>query len=307
MKIRRFLGALCFTVALLVLAGSASAGNALILNVPDWDQPDDYAPVGGMVVGDAPSWCSPTSGANLMGYWEDQRGYNGLTDGMAWGAVPNSPAFPNPANGQWMQNNWHDCTIEMGFFMDSGTWATRAVNPGVWPPGAGWTQLNNIGPGAATFAGWKGYPNIPFSKDQWLAPLNQAQAQAIWNAYVADIDAGEPVLCSFDVWVTPGVVGAVVVNEQTVAQHDFAEGTSPHTVVGVGYLDANTAALGDEWFITQDNKPWTGPYVAVPYNWPQTEWRQNDYVAIPEPASAMLLVIALPALIRRRRSSQCGN
>jgi len=301
MKLARAIGWFCCGLALLVQAGSASAGNALILNVPDWDQPDDYAPVGGMVVGDAPSWCSPTSGANLMGYWEDQKGYNGLTDGSVFGA---SPAFPTPANAGWQQNNWHDCTIEMGFFMDSGTWASRAVNPGVWPPGAGWTQLINIGPGAATFAGWKGYPNIPFSKDVWPGPpptFTQAMAQTFWNRYVADIDASEPVLCSFDVWVTPGVVGAVVVNEQTVAKHDFAQGTSPHTVVGVGYLDANTALLGDEWFITQDNKTWTGQYVAVPFNWQQTEWRQNDYVAIPEPATMSLLAFGVCVPLLRKR------
>jgi len=303
MNDRSLLRWLCCTLAVLVSAGAALGGNTLILNVPDWDQPNDYAPTGGLVVGDAPQWCSPVAGANLIGYWEDQKNCPGLADGLAWSAIPNSPVFPNPANAGWNQGCWHDCTIEMGFYMDTGTWATAGKNGnGVWPAGQGVTALNNIGPGVIALAIAAGYAPPAPTKDVWAPAWVQANYQAMWNNYTAEIDAGRPVLCSFDIWITPPIVGSPTVNGQTVDKYNFNVGTAPHTVTGVGYLDANTAALGDEWFIAQDNWPSTGQYVAVPLNWnANTQWRQNDYITIPEPVTLLLLGVGGTLLIRRRR------
>jgi hypothetical protein len=75
----------------LVPTGHAAESSNLILNVPDWNQPDDgywdnegiyhqYTDKNGNQVLGYPAWCSPTAGANIMGYWEDVKGCTGLAD-----------------------------------------------------------------------------------------------------------------------------------------------------------------------------------------------------------------------------------
>ena len=286
---------LAFVVVGVLLGWSASVAVAdkVMTNVPDWNQPNAYAPItAGLNNNDAPKWCSPTAGANLMGYWEDQRACAGLTDGQAFAA---SPAFPNPPNNsppqgdEWKQSLWHDGMIEMGWHMNTGGWQAMMPNPS-WPVGAGITNFNNIGPGAATYAAaaWNdpggvltktAYPNATATKDTVLG-------QAMWTNYKAEIDANRPVLVTFKVWVDTAIPGGTqVVDGQTVEMYppDML-GSEPHTVVGVGYHDPTPAQPwnGDEEMVTQDGWSTTGLYVMVPVVPTAPHPARNTEAATPE-------------------------
>jgi len=321
------------SVVVCALAVSTAAGNSLILNVPDWNQPASYNPPGG---GTYPNWCVPTSAGNVMGYWEDVKGKTGLADQSAYPAnpvPPVNPPFNYPANaGTWKQGLFIDGAAELGWFLDTDGWRTAA---GPFPPtspplGIGGTALGAINPQVTAYA-----------QSAWADPggLNKAAYQAsittdtwgnvtlanMWNTYQAEIDAGRPVLCSFGLLVIPDPNGQTgqqwAVNGQNVFEYAWNPSGMPHTVVGVGYIDLNPAGvnINDDWFITQDTWGTTTRYVAVPVLDPQngagnppfgpTDWRQNDYVtigqgidiAIPEPASAVLVLLAMPAVAARLR------
>ncbi len=285
----------CFVFVIVIVIAltisSAAFADKVITGVPDWNQPDSYASsTAGMSAGDYPDWCSPTSGASLMGYWEDVKGFTGLADGMVFSASPTYPAN----NGTWQQGKWHDGTIEMGWYMDTGKWQSMS-RP--FPPGVGATTTSDIGPGVVAYASDAGY-TATTSFDVWDGTM--PSVAAMWSNYLVNIDSDLPVLCSFEPWVGT-LIGSVIVDGQSVDKYNFADtGTLGHTVVGVGYIDPDPSALhGDEFFITQDNWGTTVQYVAVPVN--NLNWRQNDYVSIPEPFTLVLLTAGIPLLIKRKR------
>lgn len=203
-------------------------GDRLILGVPDWNQPSDYGIAG------YPDWCAPTAAANLVGYWEDRLGLRGAADGQI---APNSPAYPdNPQT--WMQGLYHDGTIELGWFMNTGDWLGHN---GPFPPHSGGTMyepVDSVGYGVISYAreAWTdpgasekvAFENASFSSDRVLG-------QAMWADYTAEIHAGRPVLCAFATWVG-AAEGTTNVHGQTVHLYAFADG-GPHAVCGVGYID----------------------------------------------------------------------
>ncbi|KPK86227.1 MAG: hypothetical protein AMJ81_01915 [Phycisphaerae bacterium SM23_33] len=283
---------------------SAGAADKVMINVPDWNQPDNYAAATpGLNVGDCPQWCSPTAAADLMGYWDDVKGCAGLTDGQ-----PPS-AFPNPANQVpcWQQNLWHDGTVELGWFMNTGLWQGMGPPP-MFPPKAGVTGLGAIGPGAVAYAigAWNdpngavkvAFPNANNSLD------NAFNAQ-MWANYKADIDANKPVLVSFEYWLDvsdPGAMGTKIVDGQVVEIWPLNPLGTGHTVCGVGYVDPTPNQwIGDEEMVVQDNWSATGQYVLAPI-WAQVGWwQQNDYIFVPEPMTLGLLLAGGMVLIRRRK------
>lgn len=296
---------------ILLLAVSARA-DSLILQVPDWNQPNpvEYpgnnlpAPIGGV---DAyPGWCSPTAGGNIMGYWEDVRGCFGLTDRKAF---PQTTAYPGTL-ATWEQGLYHDGIIEMGWQMDTGGWRTLG---GPFPPYSPNTLLVNILPGLLSYAKGSWTDNdvpVPGSGGTGIVKIPYLQATgftentafvglaAMWASYVNNIDAQHPVEVSFDRWVNADLNIDVTVNGQTVHKYSWGNPLSEgHSVVGVGYLDLTPQVFnGDEWFICQDGWGTTPQYVAVTVV--QGIWQQNDYItAIPEPSATALLVMGVVMMI----------
>ena len=316
MNIRRLSFAVIAIVA--ACAGQVSGGpvpinNApvlgnLILQVPDWNQPSAYG------INGYNGWCSPTAGANLMGYWNDVKGCAGLTDGQAF---PLTPAYPATA-GTWQQGLWHDGTVEMGWMMNTGPWQTM-VPASTFPPNTGGgTFLVDILPGLLSFAqgSWTdnsygaspgtgivktGFANSTGYTDNIVA-IGLGQ---MWAHYKAEIDAARAVECSFEQWVDDDSPGAVVTIEgftQPITKYQWGP-SDAHSVVGVGYIDLTAGFQNngmDEWFVCQDGWQTTVQYVAVPLD---NIWMQNDYVtvAVPEPATLSLLALGGLAMLRRKR------
>jgi len=123
----------------LLAAAAAFAQPILINNVPDWNQPANYLPpVDNFAqppdpppaVGGVANWCVPTAAANIMGWFEDVGGIAGLADGLVFpnplppNTYPNLDTDAGAADGlpDFQQNQWHDGTIEMGYYMDTQDW-----------------------------------------------------------------------------------------------------------------------------------------------------------------------------------------
>lgn len=313
MKNKRIITIMVVGILLAWSVPNASA-NALILNVPDWNQPASYgAPAG------YGGWCSPTAGSNIMGYWEDVKGCPGLTDQLA---MPATLPLGYPATpGTWQQGLWIDGSIEMGWHMDTGGWRTAG---GPFPPAVWGTDLLTIGPGLGLYAnaGYvdvgtgivkMAYPQVSIGKHTTdvrdpvnLVPAGIAGWNIMWPAYTAEINAGRPVECSFTSWVDTmiPVLPWDIITFPGVTIEEYAWKTGdPHSVVGVGYYDLTPDTFdndGSEYFICQDGWGSTGQYVRVPVD---AHWLQNDYVHdVPEPATMSLLVLGgIGLFIRRKR------
>jgi autotransporter-associated beta strand protein len=276
--------------------GQANPGN-LILNVPDWNQPSAYG------VSGYSQWCSPTAGANVMGYWEDVLGKVGLTDRQAFSS---SPSYPGTTL-TYQQGLWHDGMIEMGWMMDTDKWQSMAP-PLTFPPSSqAGTLISNIAAGLLSYAtsSWTdnnyappgGTPSqgtgivkasctsLTTSTDnvtqitQSVPTLTWAQ---MWNNYTVEIKAGRPVVVSFTMWVNDkGDTTDWSIDNftQIIKSYEgFPEDPTGHSVVGVGYIDITPGFQNngtDEWFVCQDGWDSTAPYVAFPLD---SRWSQNDYV-----------------------------
>lgn len=295
----------------ILLAMSAPApADMLILQVPDWNQPNpaaypaDNLPGQLLGVDGYPDWCSPTAGGNIMGYWEDVKGAVGLADRQAFGATPNYPG----TQGTWEQGLYHDGIVEMGWWMDTGGWRTWG-NP--FPPyRKGGTQLGSILNGLLSYAmgswtdndfpppgaGGSGIVKAPYLQTAGFTQnAGNVGLAAMWLTYVNNVDAGQPVEVSFDRWVNADLNADVTVNGQTVHKYSWGNPLSEgHSVVGAGYLDLTPQSFdGDEWFICQDGWGTTPQYVAVPVD---AKWTQNDYItAVPEPSGTVLLGLSAAA------------
>lgn len=129
------------------LSTQATTAYRLIAGVPDWNQ----------FWGSYGCWsgCSPTSGAIIMGYW-DNNGYGNLIAGSDWQGAVNT------------------MRTEMGTYCGQD--------------GTGWTQINNISAGMVNYASAKGYT---FASELWCSDCGVAASYANFQG---EIDASRPLL-----------------------------------------------------------------------------------------------------------------
>jgi hypothetical protein len=125
----------------------ATTSYALINGVPDWDQ----------FQGDYGCWsgCSPTSGVNVLGYW-DNNGYGNLIAGSDWQGAINAM---REAMGTY-------CGLD----------------------GTGWTYISNISSGIVNYTQARGYP---FSSELWCT---DCATTPTYQNYRSEIDASRPVV-----------------------------------------------------------------------------------------------------------------
>jgi hypothetical protein len=277
--------------------------------MPDWQQPNAPLPFGNLP--GYSNWCSPTAVANAFGWWEDAKGAVGLTDRKLFPATNTAPPAGSPLVAyQWNERLWQDGTVELGWYMDTGQWASGATG---FPNVLG-TLSPAIGPGGVTYAqtAWNDmdgitpvnkltFPNASVSTYSFNDPL--WTPLKTWNDYKSGIDSGLPVVVSWETWVNPDTERLL---EGDIYTYGWADVSGlGHTTTGIGYIDPNPNLLGDEWIIVHDDWSTTQENVAMPLwlnpgvNW-STYWRQDDLFLIPEPATIMLLGLG-GLLLRRKR------
>ncbi len=253
----------------------------LIVDVPDTNQP----PTSG-----APNYCAPMAMVNILGYWDVVMG-----DANAY----NLTAFLQPANLNTVADY-------VGWFMDTNNAGSSARgNPPPNPAHAGTYNLD-IQPGAVDFVRWDAAhlflvppppaPALPAGKlgYDWTVTYDNA---AGFNLYKAEIDAGRPLVVSFDYWnpvstginVTDPETGATInvfawgdpTTSSTYPNPDetWSYGDIGHAVTGVGYIlnwdpdvagpltPANYVIVHDNWSTTPEN-------VAIPW----AHWNSSDTV-----------------------------
>jgi len=156
--------------------------------------------------------CSPTSGGMLVGYYDALPGYGNLiADSTAA-----DPAFPNNIIHT---NDGVDNSI--GDFMDT-TWVAGGTSDPKIASGIEayieWDDPTTAINESLAATAWNEYTHDP----EYMAP-GYVAGEFTWADYVAEIDAGYPMLLS---WGTPNGSG--------------------HTTIGIGYDDNDTTDLLDD-------------------------------------------------------------
>ncbi|MFQ5428768.1 MAG: hypothetical protein ACE5E1_00540 [Phycisphaerae bacterium] len=289
--------------------------------VPDWNQPYWHGAngpnggPGGGPPGPWQFWCTPTSAANVLGYWEDHRGQP-VSDGAvapASGTVwPNWPAWQDyEANGAGTRGTLSPAAADdIGWYMDTNRAGDAAFgNPahiGTYikdisgKDAAGqWAGLNRFFRDRGA-TGFRARTQGPGYADPGLPILTTAEG---WTQITREIDADRPMMVAFFHWVLQPPMGsnADASPEGSLGwdYHNFVPGggTDPwgngevwndyditglalgHVVTVVGYIPANSPddILGNtNWVIVHDNVGQTPRNVAVPFN--AANWLANTRI-----------------------------
>jgi hypothetical protein len=243
--------------------------------VPDTNQPPTVTLIGITV---PTNFCAPMAMVNILGYWDVVMGHSN---------AENLTAFqppPNPLN---------TVAEYIGYFMDTnGTGSPARVNPG-----AAGTYDVDIVPGAWEFVRWDGAnpfatppPVLPAGKLGYSWTMTPDFGVIGLNFYTAEIDAGRPLVVSFDFWNPVDETLAFPDPETGETIDVFSWGDDPgsshdpnpeeywsddvgHAVTGVGYKlnwdpDGSGPLGSDDYVIVHDNWSTTPENVAIPWaNW----------------------------------------
>jgi len=223
------------------------------------------------------NYCAPMAMVNVLGYWDAVMGHSNAENVTAFQPPP------NPLN---------TVAEYLGYFMDTNNTGSLArVNLG----SAGTYDVDII-PGAWEFVWWD---NINTPAPAPPVPLPAGKLGYNWTMtpdfgvlglpfYTAEIDAGRPLVVSFDYWnpedediavVDPETEETIDVfswGEQVFSSYDPEEYWTDdigHAVTGVGYIldwdPDGSGPLGEEdYVIVHDNWAPTPENIAIPWaNW----------------------------------------
>lgn len=162
------------------------------------------------------SGCAPTSGANVIKYWADQRGYTRLNPTSLPKHAPyDDPNDPNPSSPQksLVQKLVNDLHVYFHTYDAAG--------------GGGAAEMDDFGPGMFDYASEIGGYDFTFTSLHWFS----------WIDYVAEVQADRPVVLGFN--------GLVVSEPDSFDYED-------HAVTGVGF-DYTPGETGSQYMIIHDN------------------------------------------------------
>ncbi len=271
-------------VFLVLVPGYSVFGARVVINgVPDWHQPCLIGPPSGPDNGGNPpagaakykAWCVATSAADIMGYWRDVKGKNGVADGTVYFSgmlIGWAPPVPT---------DWQDDSADASSIPISGNGAHRGAGSDL-----GWyLNTNDQGdatlPGAGageTFSGTKtadaqqGLTNYLTAAGYGTAVVSHLACnhQIGWAKIMTELNAGRPLIGHFShgnfFQSSPGNLyewewgmDPNPVDDQT--GEDWGQGGGNglgHAMTIVGYLTA--ADVGNPWqglydvIVVQDNR-----------------------------------------------------
>lgn len=265
-----------------------AAGSTVIPDVPDTSQPPNQTLI---TTNPATNYCAPMAMTNILYYWDVIMGHAnaaGVTAGLA-----------------------SDILAEyVGYFMDTNNTGSPDRFNGTMFMGAPGTYAADIGPGTLDFIRWDATHPFPVIPDPGRAPALPAGKsgydwtvatqyqiplgdEAGFDMYMAEIDAGRPLVVSFKFW-NPEYLDVRFADEATgevlylYAWGDVVETSEDpqelwnmgygeegigHAVTGVGYVpdwdpDGSTGPLpAQDYVIVHDNWARTPENIAIPWAW----------------------------------------
>ncbi len=269
-------------MAAMALAAPVLAQPTIIPSVPDWHQANMIVPPngpGGGAAGAYRAWCTPTSAADIMGWWRDVCKFP-VADGppYASGAVI---AWVPPVPPDWQDDEADALDIpirgsgiarpvgfDLGWFLNTNDQGDQigvpnALNNGGTPAGEQFTGTLrvNIVNGLRNYLVAHGKPAATITPTVGGVPAIAAG----WANIVSEINAGRPLLGEFDHFnLLPFNVAAglylwgptATSDPQTGEIWDYGQGLG-HTTTIVGYWPAGSAGSpwpNDNLIVIQDNR-----------------------------------------------------
>jgi len=256
----------------------------LIADVPDTSQPPTNTLPTTQLPPPTPNYCAPMAMVNVLGYWDAVMGHSN---------AENLTAFQLPPN-------LNTVAEYLGYFMDTNnTGSPDRLNVADGHLG---TRNKDIGPGTLDFVRWDIANPLPLLPDPFSPALPAGKLGYDWTVtqncttvydlsldfYTDEIDAGRPLVVSFDYW-NPDDEDIAVVDPETgetidvfswgewmPGSYDPEENWDDdigHAVTGVGYVldwdPDGSGPLGEEdYVIVHDNWAPTPKNIAIPWeNW----------------------------------------
>jgi len=252
----------------------------LITDVPDTNQPPTNTLPTTQLPPPTPNYCAPIAMVNILGYWDAVMGHAN---------AENLTAFQQPPN-------LNTVAEYLGYFMDTNN--TGSSNRGNGADGHFGTYDKDIFPGTLEFVRWD-IANPPVPVPPFPLPTGKLGYDWLLTPdfgviglpfYTDEIDAGRPLVVSFDYW-NPADEDIAVIDPETGETIDVFswgdwvpcsyhpnpeecwDGDIGHAVTGVGYIldwdPDGSGPLGEEdYVIVHDNWPTTPRNVAIPWaNW----------------------------------------